>query len=344
VREKKSYKDLKAEVWDRGICAGCGACVAVCPADAICFGASGGMPCPSNIGYCKEENDEVPCGACYYACPRTGTSPGEGLGQYQTIVTAKAGFDVPKRQSGGAVTALLANALEEGMIDAIVTVSEDRWTLKPSSVVITSTEELIHQAGSRYNWWVPLVAALKTAVIERKYRKIAVVGVPCVVQALHAIRTSDHDLLRPYGMSIRFIIGLFCTESFDYMALVEGKLKKEYQIDTWKVDRLDVKGKLEVKMKDGSSLILPMNELETAVRPGCHYCLDLTAVYSDISAGAVGSAPGYTSLIIRNDVGNMFLESAVKNKKLVFGPEVDIAAIQRLASLKVQKNKPGKKS
>jgi coenzyme F420 hydrogenase subunit beta len=105
-----------------------------------------------------------------------------------------------------------------------------------------------------------------------------------------------------------------------------------------------VKGKLEVKMKDGSSLILPIHEIETAVRPGCHYCLDLTAVYADISAGAVGSATGYTSLIIRNDVGNMFLESAAKNKKLIFGPEADVAAIQRLALLKVQKNRAGKKS
>ena len=143
------------------------------------------------------------------------------------------------------------------MIDAIVTVSEDRWTLKPSSVVITSSEELVHQAGSRYNWWVPLVAALKTAVIERKFRKIAVVGVPCVVQALHSIRTSDHDPPSPMAPPSVLSSGLFCTESFDYAALVEGKLKKEYQIDTWKVERLDVKGKLEVKMKDGSPLSCP---------------------------------------------------------------------------------------
>jgi coenzyme F420 hydrogenase subunit beta len=343
MKKRKSYRDLKAEVWDRGICAGCGACVAVCPADAICFGETGGTPCPSNIGYCKEAHDEVPCGACYYACPRTGEAKAEALGPYQTVITAKAGFDVPKRQSGGAVTALLANALEEGMIDAIVTVSEDRWTLKPSSVVITSSEELIHQAGSRYNWWVPLVAALKTAVIERKFRRIAVVGVPCVVQALHSIRTSDHDLLKPYGRSIRFIVGLFCTECFDYAALVEGKLKKEYQVDTWKVGKMDVKkGNLEITMKDESSLLLPMNQLADTVRSGCHVCLDLTAVRSDISAGAVGSAPGFTTLVIRNDVGMMMMESAVKNKKMVIGPEADIAAIERLASFKVQKNAPEK--
>jgi coenzyme F420 hydrogenase subunit beta len=334
MREARSFRDLKEAVWDRGTCAGCGACVAVCPADAICFGEPGSMQCPSNIGYCKESGDEVPCGACYAACPRTGESVGGGLGTFSAILTAKAAFDVPKRQSGGAVTALLVNALEEGLIDAVVTVSEDRWTLGPSSVVITSSEELIHQAGSRYNWWVPLVAALKTAVVERKFRKIAIIGVPCVVAALHRIRNSDHDLLRPYGRSIRLVVGLFCTESFDYASLVEGKLKSEYGLDTWKIERLNVKGKLEVTMKDGSSLTLPMQELETTVRPGCHFCSDFAAIFSDISAGAVGSPQGYTTLIVRNDVGQIFLESAVKNGKLVTGPDPDIAAIERLASKK----------
>jgi coenzyme F420 hydrogenase subunit beta len=337
---RKSYQDLKERVWDQGICSGCGACVAVCPADAICFGESGGALCPKNIGYCKEANDEVPCGACYEACPRTGEPHAESLGSYQEIVTARAAFDIPRKQSGGAVTAILVNALEEGLIDAVVTVSEDRWTLRPSSVVITSSEELIHQAGSRYNWWVPLVAALKTAVVEKKFRRIAIIGVPCVVHALNRIRESNHELLKPYGKSIRLIIGLFCTETFDYNALVEGKLKKEYQIDTWKIDRLDVRGKLEVRMKDGSSLALPINELETTVRPGCHYCLDLTGVYSDLSAGAVGSPAGFTSIIIRNDVGKMFLESAIRNNRLITGPNPDIAAIERLVSIKVQKNSP----
>jgi coenzyme F420 hydrogenase subunit beta len=342
--ERKSYRDLKAEVWDTGICSGCGACVAVCPADAICFGGSGEADRPQNIGYCKQAVDEVACGACYDACPRIGSREPGSIGLYEEIISAKAAFDIPHRQSGGAVTAILVNALEEGLIDAIVTVSEDRWTLCPSSVVITGTEELIHQAGSRYNWWVPLVAALKTAVIERKFRRIAVIGVPCVVQALHKIRTSDNDLLKPFGRSIRLVIGLFCTECFDYSALVEGKLRKEYDVETWKVERLDVRGNLAVTMRDGTSISIPMKDIESTVRPGCHYCLDLTAVYSDISAGTVGSPAGFTSLIVRNDAGKMFVRSAVKNNRLVTGPDPDIAAIERLISLKVQKNSPDVKT
>jgi coenzyme F420 hydrogenase subunit beta len=332
--ETKNYQDLKKEVWDAGICSGCGACVAVCPADALCFGKPGQEPCPTNTGYCKSASDQVACGACYYACPRTAEVTGEIIGPNLEIVSAKAGFEVTRRQSGGAVTALLVNALEEGMIDAVVTVSEDRWTMKPSSAVITSSEELIFQAGSRYNWWVPLLSALKTAVVQKKYQRIAVVGVPCVVQALQKIRESDLDLLRPYGKAIRLVVGLFCTESFDYQALMEKTLKGRYGVETWQIEKMDVKGKLEVTMKDGSTLVVPLHELEDTIRPGCRYCRDLTSVYADISAGAVGSPRGETTLIIRNQTGEIFVRSAEKNGRLITGGDVDLAAIEKLGRAK----------
>ncbi len=140
---QKSYLDLKTEVWDTGKCSGCGACVAVCPADAISFAEGEMVSCPGTAGYCKQVTDTVPCGACYAACPRTGDRSPETLGTFLELVPAKASFDIPRRQSGGAVTAILANALDECLIDAVVTVTEDRWSLKPSSVVITRSEVLV---------------------------------------------------------------------------------------------------------------------------------------------------------------------------------------------------------
>ena len=160
--------------------------------------------------------------------PGLATSRQKLSGIILNLLRAKAAFEVPHRQSGGAVTAILANALDEGLIDAVVTVTEDRWTLKPSSVVITKSEVLIQQAGSRYSWWVPLLAALKNAVVERKFKRIAVIGVPCAVQAVARMRESDNDLLKPYGKAIRLVIGLFCTETFDYTALILGKLRTHY--------------------------------------------------------------------------------------------------------------------
>jgi len=334
----KSYLDLKNEVWDTGKCSGCGACVAVCPADAISFEEGEMVTGPRTNGYCKQVTDTVNCGACYAVCPRVGNQPAETIGNYLELMAAKATFEVPHKQSGGAVTAILANALDEGLIDAIVTVTEDRWTLKPSSVIITKTDVLIQQAGSRYSWWVPLLAALKYAAVGHKYRRIAVIGVPCAVQAVARMRESDNDLLKPYGKAIRLVIGLFCTETFDYNALILGKLKTHYKLEPHDIKKLNVKGKLEVLKQDGSTTIVPLAELETCIRKGCHFCTDLTAVFSDISAGAVGSPQGSTTLIVRTPTGKGFVSSAVQNRKLEVSNGIDTAAIEKLALVKIKKN------
>jgi len=334
----KSYLDLKSEVWDTGRCSGCGACVAVCPADALYFEEGEMVTSPKSNGYCKQATDSVSCGACCSVCPRTGDQPAETLGKYLELVSAKASIDVPHRQSGGAVTAILANALDEGLIDAVVTVTEDRWTLRPASVIITKSDVLVQQAGSRYSWWVPLLASLKHAVVERKFRRIAVIGVPCAVQAVARMRESDNDLLKPYARSIRLIIGLFCTETFDYTALVQGKLRTHYKLEPHEIRKLDVKGKLEVLKQDNSTLVVPLAELETCIRNGCHFCTDLTAVLSDISAGAVGSPGGSTTLVIRTPTGKGFVDSAVRNQKLTTGASPDMGAIVKLAEAKIRKN------
>lgn len=334
----KSYLDLKNEVWDTGRCSGCGACVAVCPADALSFEEGGLCISPVSKGYCKQATDDVTCGACYSVCPRIGDQPAETLGNFLELVTAKAIFNVPRKQSGGAVTAILANALDEGLIDAVVTVTEDQWTLRPSSVVITKSEVLVQQAGSRYSWWVPLLAALKNAMIERKFRHIAIIGVPCAVQAVARIRASDNDLLKPYAKAIRLVIGLFCTETFDYTALIEGKLRTSYKIEPHEIKKLDVKGKLDVLKQDGSTLTIPLGELEDCIRNGCHFCTDLTAVFADISAGSIGSPPGATTLVVRTRTGKGFLDSAVRNRKLELGTTADAAAIKKRAAAKIKKN------
>lgn len=335
---EKSYVDLKTEVWDTGRCSGCGACVAVCPADALYFEEGEMVASPKTNEYCKQSTDGVHCGACYQVCPRIGEQPCETLGNYLDIVAAKAAFEIPRRQSGGAVTAILANALDEGLVDAVVTVTEDRWTLKPSSVVITKSDVLIQEAGSRYSWWVPLLAALKYAVVNKKYKRIAVVGVPCVVQAVARMRASDHDLVKPYAAAIRLVLGLFCTETFDYAALVLGKIKNEKKIDPARIQKMDVKGKLEILMQDGDTAILAMNDLNSCVRNGCHICTDLTSLYSDISAGAVGSPAGSTTLVIRTPTGKNFMTSALRNGKLVITGGVDLATVEKLAETKIKKN------
>lgn len=336
--EERSYKDLSGAVWEKDLCAGCGACVAVCPADALCMSSGTGSDHPRNNGYCKAVNDGVPCGACYAVCPRVQPHAEEMIGTILSMHAARAAFEVRGRQSGGAVTAILVNALEEGLIDAVVTVTADEWTMLPHSTVITSSEALVTGAGSRYNWWVPLLAALKEAVVARKYKRIAIVGVPCVVQAVEQMRSSDHDLLRPYARAIRLLIGLFCTESFDYQRLMEGKLVREFSVEPWQIKKMDVKGGLEILLKDGNAITIPLKDLADCVRPGCHACNDLTGVDADISAGSIGSPAGCTTLLVRTTTGAGFVQSALDNNRLLLAGEVDTGAIEKLAAIKIRRS------
>ena len=97
----KSYLDLKSEVWDAGRCSGCGACVAVCPADALYFDLGSTVEAPRSSGYCKQVSDSVTCGACYSVCPRIGNQPQETLGIYTRLITAKAGVRHPQETERG---------------------------------------------------------------------------------------------------------------------------------------------------------------------------------------------------------------------------------------------------
>ncbi len=334
MTEKKSYKSLKEEVWDAGTCSGCGGCVAVCPADALFFHDDPGINHPTSSGYCKMETDSVPCGACYDACPRTGPQKKETIGSYLQMVRAQSTTKIAHQQNGGAVTAILTAAMQSGLIDGVVTLTEDRWDHRPRSVLITSTGELMEHAGSRYNWSVPVIRSLKSAVIDKKLTRIAVVGTPCVVQAARAMKNSQNDLLIPFGRSIRLIMGLFCTESFNYHTLMEEILKGKAGIAPEQVARMDVKGKLDITLTDGTSKTLTLEEVEKAVRQGCHSCADFSALDADISAGSVGTPDGFTTLIIRTDTGNGFVDHAVSSGALVTSKDVDIGPIEKLATSK----------
>ena len=132
------------------------------------------------------------------------------------------------------------------------------------------------------------------------------------------------------------MIGLFCTETFDYARLVEGKLQSERGIDPWDIRHLDIKGKLDVYLQDERRISIPLADLQESVRPGCRVCTDFTAVEADVSAGAVGSPDGYTTLVIRNDIGRGFVDRAIWQGKLATGGSVDIASIERLAAKKAE--------
>ena len=351
----KSYLNLKEEVWDNNICSGCGACAAVCPVDNIYFIEESPVKficdecaciiapveeCvehPVSAEFCKVTLYDVPCGACYNACPRTKSKlippVKKGIGRIIQSLKAKSKIEVKRAQSGGVVTAILANAFDEGLIDGAIVMLEDKWTMEPESYLATSKEEVLKSSGSRYNWNVPILQALKDAVMVKKLSRLAIVGTPCVMNAVYQIMASDNDLLRPFKEAIRLKIGLFCFETYDYDKIM--KKFEEKGINPWDVNKMEIeKGKLVVNLIDGNTVEFKLKDVEGAMREGCKVCGDFTAIVSDISVGNVGTPSEYSTVFIRNEWGKGFFDRAYDNGYIEYEEDVNMEAVEELVELK----------
>jgi coenzyme F420 hydrogenase subunit beta len=56
----------------------------------------------------------------------------------------------------------------------------------------------------------------------------------------------------------------------------------------------------------------PVADLDVAAAKSCSYCHDLTAKNADITCGNIGSAEGYTTVIVRTEKGEKLLLQCVK--------------------------------
>lgn len=143
------FENLQNDVISVGSCVLCGACEYVCPKDIIHINHRK----PVVKGQCDED-----CHACYFACPRTFVSeeiyPSDidekPLGNYLDIYSVKA--DSIIGQDGGVVSAILVYLLENGVVDKVSIVGEDKdapW--RPQSKLTSSVQDVIAAAGTKYS-------------------------------------------------------------------------------------------------------------------------------------------------------------------------------------------------
>jgi coenzyme F420 hydrogenase subunit beta len=64
----------------------------------------------------------------------------------------------------------------------------------------------------------------------------------------------------------------------------------------------------------------PTKELEPYMSHPCRYCVDYVAELADISVGAVGSPDGWTTVIVRSELGQKLFDSAVRAKAIEAKP------------------------
>jgi coenzyme F420 hydrogenase subunit beta len=312
----ESYKELEEAVWKPGLCTKCGACVAVCPSGTISFKEFS----PVYGGNCKVVVENVPCGACYNSCGKA--HPSEP-GKYNLkFYAAKSSINAPYAQSGGAVTSLLVSAFESGLIDGALVVGVDRFSQEPQAMVVTTKEEVMAAAGSRYSWG-NVLEGLGDAVKSRCGR-LAIVGTPCAIESVRRIMSSNLDVLECYGKCIRFTIGVFCSGIFGN---IEDAVCKELDIGKWQIKKTEIKdGKVYAHLKNEIKQV-PFKTVKDYVLPGCAKCTDFASRFADVSAGNIGTEEGFTTLIIRNASGKALVSNAVELGNISLTDDVDESAI-----------------
>ncbi len=340
VKEKGNLMDLEAEVIYNGLCCYCGTCGAFCK-EYITY--------ESELPKTKKKCYEI-CGACYDFCPRTFFAPFEVdkaifgdtrtdnlLGYYQgDILTAQATDTAISEhsQDGGVVSALLVFLLEQGEIDAaVVSKASEKW--EPVPFVATQREDILTASGSKYTQ-CPSVLGVGDA-FEQGYKNIALVGLPCHTQGMRKVQLSKG--FNVGADRVKFLIGLFCTETFDMELLTKQLEEMGTSIDD--VEKFDIsKGSFIVHTNSGKTLKTPIRKMRGFAREACNYCYDFAAEFADVSVGSIGSEDGWSTVIVRSEVGKDLMRRAeeagfIETKKL---SEEQIAEVRNLASFKKREN------
>ena len=286
--------------------------------------------CPVNVLWPKGEEPTLVgacavCEICYYQCSavefpkeeieasffKRTRREDEPLGILTGVYVGKAAKTEiqTQAQDGGVVTALLAYALDSGLIDAAVVAGRDaKWRAKPE--VATRYEDLVKNAGTKYTP-SPTLLGVKSAVDEYVKSRVGVVGTPCQIRTVRRLQTMPLGNLR-LAQAITLSIGLFCMESYAYDKLIEAYVASK-GIDLSTVTRMGIKkGSFIVWSGANELLHIPLKEVDAFVRGSCKQCEDFTAEYADISVGGVGCPDGWSTVIARTQKGAELLRNAEK--------------------------------
>ncbi|MGC9443870.1 MAG: Coenzyme F420 hydrogenase/dehydrogenase, beta subunit C-terminal domain [Candidatus Methanospirareceae archaeon] len=343
---ERGFLNLANEVTAKRICCLCGTCAAFC--DKIKIGeGEGGKREPIFV----EDYDTV-CGLCYTFCPRTflpredierrlfGTphkrAAEDPLGVYRSVYAARAKRVeiLEQAQDGGAVTALLAYALEAGLLDcATITTSDEQW--RPKTKIARTADELLEGGGTKYTLY-PSVTGVRDA-LNAGCEKIGFVGLPCQIQGLRKVQTAN----QPYDLGIEkvhLIIGLFCMENFT-PELLDYVAKQSRSGSVSSISKFEIRGK-DLFIYDQARQAIPLREIKDYIGDGCLVCMDYTAELADLSVGSVGSEEGWSTILVRTAQGEAVLKGALDSGYLEASKIArnELESIQKLAKRKKESN------
>ena len=347
-----SWKHLHEEVVATGLCTGCAGCVIACPHDVLSYDDDAGRYIPIQIeeyggpGDCS--HGDKACTSCTRACPRFRAWEPEAdsflfgrprdahdvAGISKDIVLARATDPVlaDVGQDGGLVSALLVYALEHDIIDAALVsyLEGDGSTWKAIPGVARTRADVIASAGSRYTYSANTLAY---ADLDKSDERIALVGMSCQSSVPPVMK---HRKAGKAARRLALNIGLLCSKTFDD-AIFEELLEARYGLRRAEIAKMNIKGRLQIWMRNGDYHEVPLKECHQWTRQGCKLCPDFAAQHADISTGGLGKYNDWTLTIVRTDTGRELLDSMRRDNWIDIRPgddDPDALALLRKLSTK----------
>lgn len=211
-----------------------------------------------------------------------------------------------KGTSGGLVTAVMAAALEKGLVDGVI-VFKKKDEFEAIPIFTDDIQDVLVSGGSMHT--IPVNLA--------KYasgRKVALPGKSCDVRGIiEEAKRNDVNLDDVY------IIGLNCGGCL-HPINTKKMLVNKYQLDPNEVIGEEIsKGKLIFKTKNGASKAIPIDELEDegyGRRESCRYCEVKIPINADIACGNWGVTGQFldnaTFCEIMNEKGKRLIDNAIE--------------------------------
>ena len=341
---KPIYEPVKV-IFDSKICSGCGLCAAICPVNCLHI----------YNGFGKIDEDKcIRCGLCYFVCPRTylpmkilnmtqeNTSE---IKEYQNVGPFLEAYSARTKvkeiseicQDGGISSTCLHYLFDKNKIDLAIGAGMSNTLWRPEPILLKNKKEILLTAGTKYvnN---PNLQILNENELQNK--KIAVVGVPCQMQAI--LKSKIYDIGFPSLLNINYRIGIFCMESYSYESLL--KICENLSIDIKNAKKMDInKGKFFVYTKKGEEFSVPIKEISHLAREDCEICYDLTSESADISVGSIGSPSGWNTVLIRTENGKKLYDELIKNNLIESKPITEVKPglpmLEKIARSKKSKSK-----
>lgn len=354
--EKNKKLIMENKIRCHNFCYGCGACVGICPNNALSMKITG------EIGYYRpnlQKEKCTDCGRCLQVCPWNNfdidtvnreflnkNNDDVAIGQYIDCYTGYSRDEEIRKSSssGGVVTSILTYLFDRSMIDGAVVVKVSSLdTLQIEPFIARSKYDIISSKGSKY---ISVTFGNIFKDIRDFNGRLAFVGLPCHIQAIRKLELVDKKIKD----KVKYHLGLMCSGTV-------GLKGTEILINSFKVPKESIKSisyrgdgwpsgfKLVANNKKGiennkREIPYPLYLLiiRTYLQPSCLVCWDALNEFSDISFGDAWLRQikdqdniGTSLLIARTIEGNSIIEMAKKDNI------IDISKIDTLEILESQK-------